>query len=649
MDNSVKKREWVKTAAIIFLAILLVLTFFSRTIMNASLPEVAAQQVSSGAINARIRGTAAVEANEVYNVTIKQTRKVASVMATVGQQVNVGDVLFVLEAEDSSEVSDAEDALQQAQDTYDSKLIAAGNDAATKNREVEKAREAYNKALALYNQYSTMPASQIEANIIKLNQQKKDLETEKTALTQQKTEAEKKRDENSTGITELEADVTALGNLKKAVDTLKSDQYIFQTDYDALFGFARWLLGVKTNEVSNEYFQLIWDQCRGKDENQIAAALAKNETVMSDLVEFARKNPNNGNEECDLSRFFDSDGKLRYKDLALAYTTLTADKEAIDALNPLDINYDITVGNVVNNDKLNNQYEKAAADLKARKDVVDGFKREIDGYEASITVLDNKIADVDDEVGRLTDAKQYASAVEEKKSALEDLIFTQGLADSSNIEMQAAKRDVEKKKEALEKLRANADEVEVKSTVVGTVGSISVTAGTTAGADTPLATINVTDRGYTVKIEVDTEQAKKVRVGDTAELVNFWGGDVTATLDKISGSQNQGKKTLEFKITGDIEPGQNVTLSIGQKSANYDALVPLSALHEDSNGKFVYVMTTKSSPLGNRYIATRVTVQELARDDKSAAVSGVSMGDFVITTSDKPFDAGSQVRLADNG
>ena len=38
MENSVRKREWVKTAAIILLAVLLVLTFFSKTIMNASLP-----------------------------------------------------------------------------------------------------------------------------------------------------------------------------------------------------------------------------------------------------------------------------------------------------------------------------------------------------------------------------------------------------------------------------------------------------------------------------------------------------------------------------------------------------------------------------------------------------------------------------------
>lgn len=159
----------------------------------------------------------------------------------------------------------------------------------------------------------------------------------------------------------------------------------------------------------------------------------------------------------------------------------------------------------------------------------------------------------------------------------------------------------------------------------------------------------MTDRGFTVKIDVTSEQAKKVKVGDTAELVNFWGGDAVATLDQITNSQSSGSRTLVFTLTGDIQAGQNVTLSIGQKSANYDALIPLSGLREDSNGKFVYVLQSKNSPLGSRYIATRVTVQELARDDKSAAVSGISQGDFIITTSNKPVEAGKQVRLADNG
>ena len=59
-------------------------------------------------------------------------------------------------------------------------------------------------------------------------------------------------------------------------------------------------------------------------------------------------------------------------------------------------------------------------------------------------------------------------------------------------------------------------------------------------------------------------------------------------------------------------------------------------------------ITVKSSPLGNRYTATRVDVQELAKDDTNTAVTGLSSGDFVITTSTKPIEAGTQVRLVDN-
>ena len=94
MDNQVKTREWVKTAAIIFLAVLLVLTFFSNTILNASLKPVMGQTVQSGSIKARISGQGMVKADETYDVTVNQTRKVASVKINVGSKVEVGDVLF---------------------------------------------------------------------------------------------------------------------------------------------------------------------------------------------------------------------------------------------------------------------------------------------------------------------------------------------------------------------------------------------------------------------------------------------------------------------------------------------------------------------------------------------------------------------------
>lgn len=634
MDNSVKKREWVKTAAIIFLAVLLVLTFFSRTIMNASLPEVAAQQVSSGAINARIRGTAAVEANEVYNVTIKQTRKVASVMATVGQQVNVGDVLFVLEAEESDELKQAELDLETLQQTYDKSLIEAGNTSAKDNREVQKARDAYNEALAIYNQYSTMDPSQIAVQKIAAEQKQKELEKAKSeaekALSEIKDSDDYKKIQEN--LTTLEA---AEKSAKDAVDAAMTEAGL-PAGYDVGTVDS---INAKITTLERRYKTERTEHGKNFDE---FLALCDNDSEL--LAEYCTKHTTENLISARNPSWTPDEVSAKARNYENAYEALkdfyygTAESEGWFFLQ-----------RCLNVATANDAYKEARDAYSKAEREAENYTRQISVLEARVEELTQQVSDQTDLVSKLTDASSAAETVKSAKKALEDLIFEQGLGDSTSIDMEASKKSIERKQAEIEKLRANADEVEVKSTVVGTVGSISVTAGTTAGADTPLATINVTDRGYTVKIEVDTEQAKKVRVGDTAELVNFWGGDVTATLDKISGSQNQGKKTLEFKITGDIEPGQNVTLSIGQKSANYDALVPLSALHEDSNGKFVYVMTTKSSPLGNRYIATRVSVQELARDDKSAAVSGVSMGDFVITTSDKPFDAGSQVRLADNG
>ena len=93
-EQSVKKRGWVKNAVIVFLSVMLVLTFFSRTIMNRSLPEVATASVSSGSINARIRGTGAVTAGDSYELVVKQTRKVETVYVKVGERVETGDVLF---------------------------------------------------------------------------------------------------------------------------------------------------------------------------------------------------------------------------------------------------------------------------------------------------------------------------------------------------------------------------------------------------------------------------------------------------------------------------------------------------------------------------------------------------------------------------
>ncbi|MCQ2421326.1 MAG: HlyD family efflux transporter periplasmic adaptor subunit, partial [Clostridia bacterium] len=302
---------------------------------------------------------------------------------------------------------------------------------------------------------------------------------------------------------------------------------------------------------------------------------------------------------------------------------------------------------------------------KAEYDTIPNYRwqlqkaeNDVSNYESIIQRLKSLVEDAKDQmdaqqdvVDSLSNASNAAATVKNCKEQLEDLIFQQGLGDGSYLDLQAAKEEIEKQKEKIEKLMENADEQEVTAKVGGVISAISVTAGNTVGAEMPMATINLVDRGYTIKIPVTTEQSKKVKIGDKAELLNYWGGDVEAVLEAFANDpSNPGKgKLLVFRLTGDVEPNQNYTLSIGQKSAKFDCLVPNAAIRNDSNGSFVLALVAKSTPLSTRYIATRVDVQIQANDDTYSAVTGLTGGDFVITTSTKPIEPGTQVRLVDNG
>lgn len=626
MENGVRKREWVKTAAIILLAVLLVLTFFSKTIMNASLPEVATQQVSSGAINARIRGQGTVEASEVYNVTIKQTRKVSSVLVKTGQEINVGDTLFVLEAEDSEELKQAETDLETLQQNYDKSLIEAGNTAAQENRDVQVAREAYNEALAVYNQYTNVSAMQLTTAITAAENELESLTAQSKAISEHLKQLQTEKETLDSKVSQAEAQVKEMEAAEDKYSELKKATYAYEADLVVYGEYYKQLLAV-TNERESSVEKDTSDVVSKVNiyAQPVASGYCQKDTLLYSYL--ADKAP-------DLA---ENAGVI-----TTAYNTITKDLETLETLcteySRLSVVYN------------KNALENARTELDGLKRNADNLTAQIKNCTDQVSTAETATANKQAEIDKLSKASSAAETVKSTKKTLEDLVFKQNLGDSSSIDMEASKKAIERKQEEVEKLRENADELEVKASVSGTIATISASAGKSIGGEEqPLATINVTDRGFTVKIDVTNEQAKKVKVGDTAELVNFWGGDAVATLDQITNSQSSGNRTLVFTLTGDIQAGQNITLSIGQKSSNYDALIPLSGLREDSNGKFVYVLQSKNSPLGSRYIATRVTVQELARDDKSAAVSGISQGDFIITTSNKPVEAGKQVRLADNG
>ena len=242
----------------------------------------------------------------------------------------------------------------------------------------------------------------------------------------------------------------------------------------------------------------------------------------------------------------------------------------------------------------------------------------------------------------LTKMQAASTAVEECQTALETALDALAQSNKSaqlqQIDLNEQAREIKEKQAKLEEMANDEGELEVKSKVNGVVKTLSV--------------IEVPDLGYTMSFSVTNEQARRVRVGDSASVTNYyWGSTINAVLTAIkTDPQNpQSSKLLTFDVTGDVSDGTSLTLSVGQKSSDYDLVVPNSAIRKDSNGSFVLVVTVKSSPLGNRYTATRVDVEVIASDDTSSAVTGaLNQNDYVITTSSKPITSGDMVRLPDN-
>lgn len=622
-NDKVKTREWVKTAAIIFLAVLLLLTFFSNTFMNLTLPQVASEQVMSGTINAKLRGSGTVSANESYELQISQTRKIHSVPVREGQQVKVGDVLLVLEAEDSEELKQAESELQTLRASYDKALIEAGNTASQNSYDVKQAQVAYDEAVAVYNQYSSTDPAELaaqlaaaEAELSELNAKKDKTDAELASLREESEYLEAKDTLSSTDgrLSALESEKDELEKTAPCRDTDVTDAQSIREKIDGITGSSAYQKAVARYD---DAFAAFLKDC--SDDLDIVRTCIENPEIMAKRV----------------------DAEL-IAEYTAAYEALEPYYYGKNCLAQLQLQLPFA--------ELNDEIAEIEDEYEDAKDVVEDYEDEMDSLNKKSGSLKADITEQEARISDLSKASASAENVRTAQKALEDLLFRQSLGDSGSIDLRMQKQQLADLETEIAKLRERSDESEIKATVGGTVNSISVSAGSMANADTTLMKIDLTDRGYTLKICVTAEQAKKVKLGDSAELVNsWWDTDVTAVLERIENDpQNPSRsKLLVFRLDGDVEPDQNLTLSIGQKSANYDAIVPNSAVRSGSNGTVVLVLTVKSSPLGNRFTVTEVPVQVLAQDDTKSAISGVGAGEFVVTTSTEPLTNGQSVRQAD--
>lgn len=564
MEKKTSRKQIIKKAAIVFLTAMLVLTFFSNTIMNYSLPEVATEPVSSGTVSNKVRVQGTVETNSDYEVTVSGPRIIKEVKVEVGDTVKKDQVLFTFDEGENTELTEAEDTLDQMELDYAKSLLKSMPDYTSDNMDIKTAKDDLDAAIKAQEKAAT--------NSKNLKKAKKEAETAKKNVAAQ----------------------------QKKVDTMqaKIDAYGEIGDYEA----AQAQVTATTKELESLKIQL------------------------ADLKEDLKDAQANGGDTKEITR------GIRDKELEITNKEqdLQNEKKIAETLKT-------TSGT----------YNQLKSDLAKESKVLAGLQETLTEKNAKVEELNG--------VPSLEEAK---AAVKEKRKALDQMLLA--LTDkkkqdsltqqAEDMDTKAAKDKIEKQKQLVEKLKNSNDLKEVKSKEEGIVAQIDFKEGDSVTADAPLAKIQLAESGYIVKGTITKAQSKLIRVGNEATVENIWDDDTQASVKSIKADTENPNQNMivTFEVKGNIDVGQNLALSVGEKSSRYDAVVPNNAIREDSKGKFVLVVTVKGTPLGNRYKVKRADVEVMASDDNSSGVTGgVYEYDNVVTNSSKPLEEGMQVRLVE--
>ncbi|MBQ7680413.1 MAG: hypothetical protein IJT34_11260, partial [Butyrivibrio sp.] len=169
-----RRKNIIKNIAIVFLVILLILTFFSQTIMNYSLPEVATQMIESGSVSPQIRGTGTIEADDPYDVVVKEIRKISSVPVKVGDHVEKDGILYYLEEQESPDLIEAQEKLEDLEQSYELSLLRGDID----DRIINRVRGGYTATFEEYQKALTAATKKVE----QLEDQSKEMQKQLDAM-----------------------------------------------------------------------------------------------------------------------------------------------------------------------------------------------------------------------------------------------------------------------------------------------------------------------------------------------------------------------------------------------------------------------------------------------------------------------------------
>ena len=303
-------------------------------------------------------------------------------------------------------------------------------------------------------------------------------------------------------------------------------------------------------------------------------------------------------------------------------------------------------------EKANKKVEKAQKEKSSAEQAIGQYQQEQAENQAKGTQEQEQLL-IDD-----VNAKQQAyddavnardDSIRTAQRALEDANAPEGTDSSGKI----SKLDKEKLQMELQKLEAlQAAGGQIKAPIKGIVTKIAITTGDKTMDGTAMLLADTTN-GSKFVAQVPVDQEKYIAKNDPVVLKPGNNGQPIEGLTVESVKANEENKDMldvTVKLPADtLEIGTAAEFEVTRTSKSYPTCVPISALHEDNNEKFIYVIQETTSVLGDELKAQKVVVKVLDQNENFAALSDgtITNDQKIITGSDKNISGGSRVRLAE--
>lgn len=563
-------RPWVKNAAIIFLVVMLLLTFFSNTIRNRSLMEVEVAQPTMGTIDNRIRGTAEAEANNAYQIESDALQEILAVFVREGQEVEVGDRLFELAISDEDPLQAAIRLLNERRVAHQQALLAiTGGDFAMQNENVRAAREDLQRAQSTRAALGTINVTAATAQI-RVN-------TATAALAALQAELD--------FVDALDSRSARIGAQVRAVEAIVAQMI-------ALTGFSYADYVARIAELEAER-----DRLTGTGSDALLQG------VIEQLNELNR----HAAQMASLNLEFTNAERAMHTAATNARSALLSEMNTAQT--------DLTTAEAT---------LARALSIEAADETVRAAQRALNAVLIA-----------------LASEQQQLSVAEAQKL----------------LDLQLLEEEIAELETRVERLQAGTEPTETEDGAVillarhaGVIANVTAVVGQMAEPGLPLAEILIDAMGYTAELTITTAQAGQIHVGSEVDVQSMnWGAGISGRVAVIRPNPVDpgNQRIVEIALEGNVTAGEQLQLAVVLPPLRHDTIVPRTAVHQDAAGDHIYVVHSRTSPLGTRYQARRVDVIIEGEDETQAAVRGdIGWFDNIIIRSSGTIADRDYVRLA---